>query len=290
MLIKVTPANRLRALPINIQEFKNITGRDMTSKRFGVFIACILTWWSLSFSPPLFAQSPVGTPPSQPSTPAQAQPGGSLPGQDSNQRPAQPPSPLGGVQPGQLPGPVLGLGSTPMAPPSPPALKSGPPTLKVDKNDLDNGGTITVTGKGTPGQPVFLEVWSENDVRTSFFDSKKDKETGKIPYILYMTEAMPAYYRICVPSSLKDKLKDIEKQGGGWSYSQTLKDLGADAAYTIPGKIKIDRYQATLLGSIVGSRGDILPKMDDKENKKRSMQLVKARFRSPGKVLAPTVE
>ncbi|MBF0474523.1 MAG: sulfite exporter TauE/SafE family protein [Deltaproteobacteria bacterium] len=177
-----------------------------------------------------------------------------------------------------------------MAPPSPPTLKSGPPTLKVDKKDLDNGGTITVTGKGTPGQPVLLEVWSENDVRTSFFDSKKDKETGNIPYILYMTEAMPAYYRICVPSSLKGKLEDIKKQGGGWSYSQTLKDLGADAAYTIPGKIKIDRYQATLLGSIVGSRGDILPKMDDKENKKRSKQLIKARFRRPGQVLAPTVE
>jgi hypothetical protein len=30
--------------------------------------------------------------------------------------------------------------------------------------------------------------------------------------------------------------------------------------------------------------------MDDKDNKKRSMQLIKARFRSPGKVFAPTVE
>ncbi|MBF0495727.1 MAG: hypothetical protein HQK58_04005, partial [Deltaproteobacteria bacterium] len=86
----------------------------MAANRFGVFIACILTWWSLSFSPQLFAQSPVGSPP--------------------------------------------GPGSAAMAPPSSPATKPGPPNLKVDKKDLDNGGNITVTGKGTPGQPVFLEV------------------------------------------------------------------------------------------------------------------------------------
>ena len=79
-------------------------------------------------------------------------------------------------------------------------------------------------------------------------------------------------------------------EGSSWSYSQVLKDLGADVAYAAPSKVAIDRYQATLMGSIVGSRGDLLPAMDEKENGRRSMQLVKARFRSPGKVLAPTVE
>jgi hypothetical protein len=65
--------------------------------------------------------------------------------------------------------------------------------------------------------------------------------------------------------------------------------MGADIAYSAPAKAKIDRYQATLTGSIIGSRGDLLPQMDDKENKKRSMQLVKARFRSPDKVFSADV-
>jgi uncharacterized protein len=33
------------------------------------------------------------------------------------------------------------------------------------------------------------------------------------------------------------------------------------------------------MASVVGSRGKQLPAMDEKETKKRSMQLVKARFR-----------
>lgn len=165
-----------------------------------------------------------------------------------------------------------------------------PVEIKVDKNNLENGGIITVTGQVPAGKPVYLEVWSEQQVRASRFDSEVDKDTGKRPYILYMTHAMPAYYKIVVPATQKDTLEKIKKEGSKWSYSQALKDLGADVAYSVPGRIKIDRYQATLMGSIVGSRGDLLPEMDDKENKRRSMQLVKARFRSPGKVFAPTVD
>jgi len=44
------------------------------------------------------------------------------------------------------------------------------------------------------------------------------------------------------------------------------------------------------VASVVGSRGDLLPAMDDKENKSRSMQLVKARFQSIDKVVAAAVE
>lgn len=165
-----------------------------------------------------------------------------------------------------------------------------PVEIKLDKTSLQNGGIITVTGQVPAGKPVYLEVWSEEQVRASRFDSDVDKDTGKRPYILYMTNAMPAYYKIVVPATQKDTLEKIKKEGAKWSYSQALKDLGADVAYSVPGKIKIDRYQATLMGSIVGSRGDLLPEMDDKENKRRSMQLVKARFRSPGKVFAPTVD
>ncbi len=169
--------------------------------------------------------------------------------------------------------------------------EEGPaPTVQLDKAALNNGGKITVTGTAPAGKPVYLEVWSEDKVRVSRFDAEKDKETGKRPYILYMTYEMPAYYRIYVPKEQKEGLDKIKKEGSGWSYSKALKDLGAEVAYSTPGKIKTDRYQATLMGSIVGSRGELLPVMDDKENKRRSMQLVKARFRSPGKVFGPTVE
>lgn len=164
------------------------------------------------------------------------------------------------------------------------------PTIQVDKTSLNNGGTITVTGTAPAGKPVYIEVWAEKKVRASRFDADVDKETGKRPYILYMTYEMPAHYKIYIPKDKKEDLEKIKKEGKKWAYSKALKDLGADIAYSVPAKAKIDRYQATLMGSIIGSRGELLPQMDEKENKKRSMQLVKARFRSPGKVLAPTVE
>ena len=152
-------------------------------------------------------------------------------------------------------------------------------TLQIDKNALNNGGTIIVTGKAPAGKPVYLEIFSEKKVRASRFDADKDKETGKRPYILYMTHDMPAYYKIFTPKNQAEALDKIKKEGSAWSYSKALKDVGADVAYTVPAKIAIDKYQATLLGSIIGSRGTLLPAMDPKENAKRSMQLVKARFR-----------
>ena len=181
----------------------------------------------------------------------------------------------------------------PAGEPKAPAAKSESPagvTVRVDRESLDNGGTVNITGNAPAGKPVFLEVWAERTVRTSRFDAEPDEATGKRPYILYMTSDMPAYYRILVPTGLKEDLEKLKKMGSSWSYSQAVKDLGADAAYSMPGKARIDRHQATLMGSIVGSRGDLLPAMDDKEHKRRSMQLVKARFRSPGKVFAPVVE
>ena len=146
---------------------------------------------------------------------------------------------------------------------------------------MDNGGTITVTGTAPAGKPVYIEVWAEKKVRASRFDADVDKETGKRPYVLYMMYEMPAHYKIYIPKDKKEDLEKIKKEGKKWAYSKALKDLGADIAYSVPAKAKIDRYQATLMGSIIGSRGDMLAAMDEKENKKRSMQLVKARFRRP---------
>lgn len=188
------------------------------------------------------------------------------------------------------PAPAPAQAATEAKPEEKKAETAAPLTINLDKTSLNNGGVISVSGQAPAGKPVYIEVWAEDNVRASRFDSDVDKETGKRPYILYMTEQMPAYYRIFIPTDQKENLEKIKKEGSKWSYSQALKDLGADVAYSAPGKIKIDRYQATLMGSVIGSRGDLLPAMDEKENKKRSMQLVKARFRSPGKVFAPTVD
>jgi hypothetical protein len=163
-------------------------------------------------------------------------------------------------------------------------------TLQIDKNSLNNGGTIIVTGKAPAGKPVYLEVWAEKTVRASRFDADVDKESGKRPYILYMTYEMPAYYKIFAPKQQKENFDKIKKEGGKWSFSKALKDLGADAVYSVPAARTIERYQATLMGSIIGSRGSLLPDMDEKENAKRSMQLVKARFRSADKLLSADVE
>ncbi len=163
-------------------------------------------------------------------------------------------------------------------------------TLQADKTSLNNGGTITITGTAPAGKPVCIEVWSEKQVRASRFDSDVDKDTGKRPYILYMTNQMPAYYKIFVPEDQKDNLDKIKKEGNKWSLSKALKDIGAYQVYSAPAKAGIDRYQATLMGSIIGSRGELLPRMDEKENTMRSMQLVKVRFRSPDKVIGPEVK
>jgi len=176
-----------------------------------------------------------------------------------------------------------------------PAVQQAPAsagvTITIDKTELNNGGTIKVSGQAPAGKPVFLEVWAaDHSVRANRFDSEVDKETGKRPYIFYITEEMPAYYKIFAPKDMQAKIDAAKKQGRKWSYSAVLKDLGAEGAYTVPAKTKIDHFQSTLMASIVGSRGDLLPAMDDKENRKRSMQLVKARFRSVDKVFAADVD
>jgi hypothetical protein len=174
---------------------------------------------------------------------------------------------------------------------SPPA-KTPPQavTIQIDKTSLNNGGTINVTGTAPKGSQVYLEVFSEKKVRASRFDADVDKETKTRPYQLYLTQEMPAYYKIFTPKVQAETLDKIKKEGNKWSYSKALKDVGADVAYAAPARIAINKYQATLVGSIIGSRGTQLPAMDGKENAKRSMQLVKARFRSVDKVFGPAVE
>ncbi len=165
------------------------------------------------------------------------------------------------------------------------------PTIIIDKTEINNGGVIKVSGQAPAGKPVFLEVWAvEHMVRANRFDSDIDKDSGKRPYIFYSTSEMPAYYKTFVPKELQPKIDAAKKEGKKWSYSALLKDLGADIAYSIPAKAKVEHYQSTLMASVIGSRGDLLPAMDEKETRKRSMQLVKARFQSIDKVVAAAVD
>jgi hypothetical protein len=163
-------------------------------------------------------------------------------------------------------------------------------TIQTDRNSLNNGGVIRVTGTAPVGRPVYLEVWADRTVSASRFDADMDEETGKRPYILYLTTAMPAYYKLFAPKDQKEAVDTAKKEGSKWSFSKVLKETGADAVYSTPATIRIDRYQATLMGSIIGSRGTALSPLDDRENRKRSMQLVKARFRSVDKVLGAEVQ
>lgn len=170
------------------------------------------------------------------------------------------------------------------------AALAAAPSLSVDKASLDNGGVITITGQAAPGKPVVIEVFNENRVSGSYFDKTPDKETGKIPYKLYIAKDIPAFYRTLVPTTAQPVLDKFKKEGRSWSYSSALKEVGGDIVYLEPGKRSIDAFQASMASSMSGSRGDALPALDKKEVNRRSMQILKARYRSVDKLLAATVE
>lgn len=180
------------------------------------------------------------------------------------------------------------------APAAAPAAAEAPaapvaPTISVDKTTLDNGGTIVITGQAQPGKPVVIEVYNEHKVSGSFFDSKPDKD-GKVPYKLYLTQELPAFYKTLVPTTMQPVLDKFKNEGRGWSYSAALKETGGDMVYTGPAKAVIDAFQTSLLASVAGSRGEQLAKLDDKETVRRSMQIVKGRYRSVGALFAASVE
>jgi len=183
------------------------------------------------------------------------------------------------------PGAAPAAAEAPAAPPAAPVA----PTFSVDKTSLSNGGTITITGQAEPGKPVVIEVYNEHKVSGSFFDSRPDKD-GKVPYKLYLTRDLPAFYTTVVPVSMKPVLDKFRAEGRGWSYSAALKETGGDIVYTGPAKVLIDAYQTSLLASVAGSRGEHLPKLDDKETVRRSMQIVKGRYRSVGKLFQASIE
>ncbi len=169
------------------------------------------------------------------------------------------------------------------------AALAAAPSIAVDKTSLDNGGVVTISGKATPGKPVFIEVFNENRVTGSFFDNKPDKD-GKIPYKLYLANDIPAFYRILLPKSMQPALDKFKKDGKVWAYSGALKETGGDLVYFEPGKRSIDGFQTSMMAGMSGSRGDKLPTLDDKERNRRSMQILKGRFRTVDNLLAASVE
>ncbi len=162
--------------------------------------------------------------------------------------------------------------------------------IQIDKKTLNNGGKVIVSGKAPEGKPVYIEVWTEEKVRAARLDAEVDKETGKRPYIFYMTDEMPAFYNLLFPKEFADTLEAEKKLGRKWSVSALLRNTGATAVFEAPAQAKIDRYQTTLWASIIGSRGELLPPMDKSENKRRAMQLVKAKFRDLPVVFKANVE
>lgn len=191
--------------------------------------------------------------------------------------------------------PAAAQPAAPTAEPAQAAAETAPPPRKgpvfsIDKTTLANGGVIKVTGQATPGMPVYLEVYNEHRVTGSFFDNKPNKETGKIPYKLYLSADLPAFYRIHVPRDQEPVLEGFRKEGRPWSYSSALSNTGGETVYRDPGKHPIIAHQASIAAAIVGSRGEVLPTLDDKERVRRSMQIMKARYRTVDRLLAANID
>lgn len=167
---------------------------------------------------------------------------------------------------------------------------SSPLTVKTDKPEYGSGDTVRITGTAEPGKPVFLEVASDKTVEVRRLDSKKDKETGKIPWIFYTSDAIPAYYITLTPKDMGSTIQALKAQKDDWSYSGALKDLGIDPAGLKPGSAKIERRKTSIIAIITGSRGALMEPLDDKGNLKAALPLYKTRFRSPDKLLKPAVE
>jgi hypothetical protein len=165
-----------------------------------------------------------------------------------------------------------------------------PVTVTIDKMEYNPGETVKITGTAEKGKPVFIEVASEKTVDVRRLDSKPDKETGKIPWIFYTSEDIPAYYITLTPKDTKDKIEALKAQKDDWSYSGALKDLGIDAAGLRPASAKVERRKTSIIAVITGSRGTLLEPLDDKGNLKAALPLYKTRFKSPGKLLVPAID
>lgn len=162
--------------------------------------------------------------------------------------------------------------------------------LSLDKTEYKGGEIIKIKGLVPPGRPVYIEIASEKKVQVARLDSKRDPETGKIPYIFYLSKDIPALYMILMPKEVEEAYKIEKAKAKDWSVSRMLTTTGADVVYITPGKARVDRWQASIMATILGSRGEKLEDMDEKGNRRQSMPLMKTRFRWPEKMFSPTIK
>jgi hypothetical protein len=163
-------------------------------------------------------------------------------------------------------------------------------TIQIDKTEVGQEDTVKITGTAPKGKPVFIEIASEKTVEVRRLDSKKDKETGIVPWIFYTSDDIPAYYITLTPKDTKDRIEELKAQKEDWSYSGALKDIGIDPASLRPAAAKVERRKTSIIAVITGSRGEFMEPMDNKGNLKATLPLYKTRFRSPGKLLKPAVD
>jgi len=163
-------------------------------------------------------------------------------------------------------------------------------TFQIDKQQYHAEDTVKISGIAAAGKPVFIEVASRKTVAVRRLDSKPDKETGKIPWIFYESEDIPAFYATLTPRDTKEKIDAFKTQKEDWSYSGALKYLGIDAAWLRPAAAKIERRKTSIIAVITGSRGTLMETMDGKGNLKATLPLYKTRFRSPDALLKPIVD
>ncbi|MDI1471595.1 MAG: TSUP family transporter [Thermodesulfovibrio sp.] len=163
-------------------------------------------------------------------------------------------------------------------------------TLSLDKSVYEGGEIIKIKGKAPAGRPVYIEIASEKKVQVSRLDARRDPDTGKIPYIFYLSKDIPALYMILMPKEVEEAYKIEAAKDKDWSVSRMLTTTGADVAYITPGKAVVERWQASILATIMGSRGEKLEPLDEKGNRRQSMPLMKARFRWPERMFSPTIK
>lgn len=162
-------------------------------------------------------------------------------------------------------------------------------TLSLDKAVYKGGETIKITGTAPVGRPVYIEIASEAEVQVVRLDRRRDPETGKIPMIFYLSRDIPALYKILMPKGVAAAYEAEKAKGEAWSVSRTLRDTGAGVAFITPPKGEVHRWQASVLAMITGSRGYRLEPLDEAGNRRKTMPLIKTRFRDIDRVFSPTI-
>jgi uncharacterized protein len=163
-------------------------------------------------------------------------------------------------------------------------------TVQIDKTECRADELLKITGKAPKGKPVFIEVASGKNVEVRRLDSKKDKDTGKVPWIYYTSDDVPAYYTTLIPTTMKDKVQALKAQKDDWSYSGALKELGINPLGLRPDEGTVEWRKTSIIAVITGSRGKLMEPMDNEGDLKAMLPLYKLRFKSPGVLLKPAVD